>query len=73
MNIKFNTPYKLGQFVYLRSDPRQQPWMIVSISARIDGSVLYTITLGTAAYHAYEQELSAERNELIAAGVEKTS
>ena len=49
--------FKLGDFVYLVSDPHKQSRQIIGIKIAIDGGGYYEVVLGSDSYNAYESEL----------------
>lgn len=66
MTIK--TKYDLFETVFVKHDPEQLPWMVVSVEA-LPGSMLYHLCSGANQMLAYEQELTKEQCLLVGRGV----
>lgn len=64
--ITITTPFKMGQLVYLMTDPCQYQRMITYISTHLGGAVTYGLTVGTdETTEHYEQEIMTEVNVLL--------
>ena len=45
--MTINNRFKLGELVYLRTDPDQFPRIIVALQITVDGGMLYKLAIGT--------------------------
>lgn len=60
--------FEIGQEVYFRTDPQQQPNLITGIMIKQDG-ILYEVSFVNQSSWHYSFELSSERNILMACDV----
>lgn len=58
--------YELGEIVYLKTDPQQQPRQIVGIHVTIDGGLLYKCVAGLEVDLHFEVEFSREKDIVLA-------
>ena len=63
--MEIKTKYNIEQLVYLKHDPEQRQWMIVSILVFSYKIIRYNLVCGTEEFEANQFELSAERNEAL--------
>ena len=63
--------FKLGDTVYIKTDPEQMDAIVVGKREFVGGTITYTIGLNSNYYDMYEIELSKERGALKALGVSK--
>lgn len=63
--------FTLGDTVYLKTDPNQEQLMIISKREFIGGTVTFICGLNGAYLELYEQELTHERDEVKALGINK--
>lgn len=59
--MTINNKFKLGEVVYLRTDPDQFSRIIVAIQITVDGGMLYKLAIGMNEQWHYEVELTREK------------
>lgn len=59
--MTINNKFKLGEMVYLRTDPDQFARIIVAIQITVDGGMLYKLAIGMNEQWHYEVELTREK------------
>jgi len=59
--MTINNKFKLGEMVYLRTDPDQFGRIIVAIQITVDGGMLYKLAIGMNEQWHYEVELAREK------------
>ena len=57
----FIADFDLGEIVYLKTDPDQQPRMVTEVSFWLSGGVGYQLSCGTSISSHYALELSREK------------
>lgn len=62
-----NNTVEIGEIVYLKTDPDQQPGIVISIRIFAKGEYMYEINKGAISSLHYDFELSVEKNILISA------
>jgi hypothetical protein len=63
--MTITTKFDQEQLVYLKHDPEQRHWMIVSILVFSHKVIRYNLVCGTEQCEASQFELSTERNEAL--------
>jgi len=63
--------FKIGDSVYVKTDPNQEDGIIVAKREFIGGTVVFTCGWNGNYIDLYEQELSKERDELKVLGVNR--
>lgn len=63
--------FKLGDLIYVKTDPNQEQGMIVGKREFIGGTVVFTCGWNGTYLDLYEQELTHERDEVKALGINK--
>jgi len=63
--------FKLGQTVYIKTDPKQFENKVVSKTEFYGGTIMYTISCNGSRVDVYGCDLTHERDELRALGVNK--
>lgn len=61
--MEVKTKYNPEELVYLKHDPEQRQWMIVSILIISHKIIKYNLVCGTEECEAHQFELSLQRNE----------
>lgn len=59
--MTINNRFKLGELVYLRTDPDQFPRIIVALQITADGGMLYKLAIGMNEQWHYEIEIAREK------------
>ena len=59
--MTINNKFKLGEMVYLRTDPDQFTRIIVAIQITVDGGMLYKLAIGMNEQWHYEVELTRDK------------
>lgn len=59
--MTINNKFKLGEVVFLRTDPDQFSRIIVAIQITVDGGMLYKLAIGMNEQWHYEVELTREK------------
>lgn len=59
--MTINNKFKLGEVVYLRTDPDQFSRIIVAIQITVDGGMLYKLAIGMNEQWHFEVEITRER------------
>ena len=59
--MTINNKFKMGEIVYLRTDPDQFARIIVAIQITVDGGMLYKLAIGMNEQWHYEVELTREK------------
>lgn len=59
--MTINNKFKLGEMVYLRTDPDQFARIIVALQITVDGGMLYKLAIGMNEQWHYEVELTREK------------
>ena len=59
--MTINNKFKLGEMVYLRTDPDQFSRIIVAIQITVDGGMLYKLAIGMNEQWHYEVELTRDK------------
>lgn len=59
--MTINNKFKLGETVYLRTDPDQFARIIVAIQVTVDGGLLYKLAINMSEQWHYEIELQREK------------
>lgn len=59
--MTINNKFKLGEVVFLRTDPDQFARIIVAIQITVDGGMLYKLAIGMNEQWHYEVELTREK------------
>ena len=60
MTIK--TKYNFGDTVYIINDPKQKPYIIVGLTVKPGGAILFDIDYGGDVKEMYEFQISAEKD-----------
>jgi hypothetical protein len=59
--MTINNKFKLGETVYLRTDPDQYARIIVAIQITVDGGMLYKLAINMSEQWHYEVELQRDK------------
>lgn len=59
--MTINNKFKLGEVVFLRTDPEQFARIIVAIQLTVDGGMLYKLAVGMNEQWHYEVEITREK------------
>lgn len=57
--------FKLGEIVYLKTDPDQLARIIVAIQVTVDGGMLYKLAIGMNEQWHYEVEISRDKDIVL--------
>lgn len=60
--MTINNRFKLGEMVYLKTDPDQYARIIVAIQATIDGGLLYKLCVNMSEQWHYEVEIQRDKS-----------
>lgn len=64
--MTINNKFKLGEMVYLVTDPEQMVRIIVALQVTVDGGLLYKLAIGMSEQWHYEAEMSREKDVILA-------
>lgn len=64
--MTINNKFKLGELVYLKTDPEQMARIIISLQISVDGGLLYKLAIGMSEQWHYEVEISREKDIVLA-------
>jgi len=59
--MTINNKFKLGETVFLKTDPDQYARIIVAIQITVDGGMLYKLAINMSEQWHYEVELQREK------------
>ncbi len=59
--MTINNKFKLGETVYLKTDPDQYARIIVALQITVDGGMLYKLAINMSEQWHYEVELQREK------------
>ncbi len=57
--------FKIGELVYLKTDPNQEVRMVIGYVLRYHDILIYTLSCGDNESNHYDLEISTEKNILI--------
>jgi hypothetical protein len=63
--MTINNKFKLGEMVFLRTDPEQMARIVIAIQVSVDGGLLYKLAIGMSEQWHYEAEISRERDVVL--------
>lgn len=63
--MTINNKFKLGEMVYLKTDPEQMARIIISLQISVDGGLLYKLAIGMSEQWHYEAEISRDRDVVL--------
>lgn len=59
--MTINNKFKLGEMVYLRTDPDQFARIIVALQVTVDGGLLYKLAIGMNEQWHFEVEIARDK------------
>lgn len=65
MIYSIEVEYRLGEFVYLKTDPDQYKRMVTGYYIGMEGTILYEVVLGSDGSKYYAEELSRDKDIMI--------
>lgn len=72
MKLSFEVHFKIGQIVFIRTDPDQYPRMITGYKVG-PYDILYIVSLVSLETHHFDFELSASKDVIKSLGIDENS